>query len=202
MKRYRGVAALAVVAGVALAGCQTTRVTLVDNEDGKSTGAVAVLDPKTGAERGELRQSDFEVRNNRFVKAVKPRKARKRGFDTLFGLMPKAPMVRELKFETGTTIVTDESRPALVELLDLWQRSREVSEIQIIGYTDTVGTLEENDALSLRRAEAVRAMLASEGFQFTDENSRVTGRGERELLNPTPDETDDQGNRRVLVIIR
>ena len=202
MTRYSGMAVLAAAAALGLAGCQTTRVTLLPNEDGKGAGAVAVFDPKTETERGELSKADFEVRNSRYAKAVKPKASKRGGFASLFALMPKPPIERELTFETGTTTVTEASKPVLVELLDLWQRSRQDSEIQIIGYTDTVGSLEENDALSLRRAEAVRDMLANEGFKFTPDNSKVTGRGERELLVKTPDETDEPRNRRVLVVTR
>lgn len=201
MNARRGLAVAAVGLGLALAGCQTTRVTLVRDEDGKGAGAVAVLDPKTEAERGELGKADFTVANSRFEKGFKPRPA-KRGFADLFNIMPQPPIVRELTFETGTTTVTDASKPVLTELLQLWQASRQNAEIQIIGYTDTVGGLEENDALSLRRAQAVRDMLANEGFKFTPDNSRVTGRGERELAVKTPDETDEPRNRRVLVVIR
>ena len=206
MRRPSAAAALAAVValgGVALGGCQTSRVTLLPNEDGKTTGAVAVLDPKTGAERGELTQADFEARAGRFGKAVKPKMSKRGGFfASLFGKAPRPPQVTQLTFETGTAIVTEEARPALAQLLDLWQREKDASEIQIIGYTDTVGSAEDNDKLSLMRAQAVRDMLASEGFTFTDENSSVVGRGERDLLVPTDDEVDEPRNRRVVVVIR
>jgi OOP family OmpA-OmpF porin len=193
----------AVVTACLLAGCQTASVTLLPNEDGKGTGAVAVLDPKTGKERGQITQADYEARSSKFLdRGVKPRKSKRGGFLGLFGGIPPQPFERTLQFETGTTIVTEESRKDLAELLDLWKHGKDVSEIQIIGYTDTVGSLEDNDALSLLRAQAVRDMLANEGFTFTDENSRVTGRGERELLVATPDETDEPMNRRVVVVIR
>ena len=200
-----GVAATALAGAlvIGLAGCQTSKVTLLPNEDGKGTGAVAVLDPKTEKERGEITQADFEAKSGRYLdRGVKPKKSKGGGFLGLFGKLPAQPFERTLQFETGTTIVTEESRKDLAELLDLWQRGKDVSEIQIIGYTDTVGSLEDNDALSLLRAQAVRDMLANEGFTFTDENSRVTGRGERELLVPTDDDVDEPRNRRVVVLIR
>ena len=44
----------AVAAGLLVSGCQTAKVTLLNNEDGKSVGAVAVLDPKTGVNLGKV----------------------------------------------------------------------------------------------------------------------------------------------------
>lgn len=203
MRRGIAAAALAALVAMGVAGCQTAKVTLLPNEDGKTSGRVAVLDPKTEAERGELSQADFEASTGPFSKAVKP-KASKRGgfFASLFGQAPKPPSVTQLTFETGTAIVTEDSRPALAALLALWQREKAVSDIQIIGYTDTIGSAEDNDKLSLMRAQAVRDMLANEGFRFTDENSSVVGRGERDLLVPTDDEVDEPRNRRVVVVIR
>ena len=194
---------VAVATAALLAGCQTAKVTLLPNEDGKTTGAVAVLDPKTETERGQITQADYEARSGKYLdRGVKPRKSKRGGFLGLFGGIPPQPFERTLQFETGTTIVTEASRKDLAELLDLWQRGKDVSEIQIIGYTDTVGSTEDNDALSLLRAQAVRDMLANEGFTFTDQNSRVTGRGERELFVDTADEVDEPQNRRVKVVIR
>ena len=202
MRRPIAAGALTAIVGLSLAACQTSKVTLLPNEDGK-VGAVAVLDPKTEAEKGQVTQADFEARSSKFLNGkVKPKKSKRGGFSTLFGLMPPRPFERTLEFETGTTIVTEASRADLAALLDLWKKSADVSEIQIIGYTDTVGSAEDNDALSLLRAQAVRDMLVNEGFKFTDENSRVTGRGERDLLVPTEDNVDEPRNRRVVVVIR
>ena len=202
MRRAIAAAAVTLALGaLLLAGCQTSKTTLLTDEDGKTVGAVVLLDPKTEAEEIEIKDANIEARSARSAKP-KSKTSRKGGFVKLFGSMPRPALVKELKFETGLTAIAPESRGDLAELLDLWQHSQDVSEIQIIGYTDTVGSAEDNDALSLRRAEAVRALLLNEGFKFTDENSRVIGRGERGQAVHTGDEVDEPRNRRVVVVIR
>jgi outer membrane protein OmpA-like peptidoglycan-associated protein len=73
-------------------------------------------------------------------------------------------------------------------------------EIVVVGHTDRQGTLEYNDALSLRRAERVRGQLAQIGIQR--ERISVAGRGERAPLVATPDEVAEPRNRRVEIIVR
>ncbi len=70
----------------------------------------------------------------------------------------------------------------------------------MIGHTDRVGTLEANDALSLRRAEAVRALIIERGFEAA--RVRAVGRGERQPLVATDDEVDEPRNRRVEIVVR
>ena len=72
--------------------------------------------------------------------------------------------------------------------------------ISAIGHTDTVGTEDYNMALSLRRADSVREALIAGGV---DPNAiTVAGRGESELAVPTPDETYEQANRRVEIVLQ
>ena len=57
-----------------------------------------------------------------------------------------------------------------------------------------------NDALALRRAETVRAMLIARGV--APENIVAVGRGKRELLVPTADGVAEPRNRRVEIVVR
>jgi len=70
----------------------------------------------------------------------------------------------------------------------------------VAGHTDAVGTDQYNDALSLRRAERVSALLVARGIP----SDRITavGRGKRELLVPTPDGVAEPRNRRVEITVR
>ena len=77
---------------------------------------------------------------------------------------------------------------------------RKAVEVQVIGHTDTVGTTEYNDRLSHERATAVRDMLIQRGLHTNF--IRVIGRGERDLLVPTDDDTPHPKNRRVEIIVR
>lgn len=66
----------------------------------------------------------------------------------------------------------------------------------VIGHTDTVGPGEINEALSVRRAQAVAASLRRGGFEGV---IRYAGRGETDLARPTGDGQDEPLNRRVLI---
>jgi OOP family OmpA-OmpF porin len=69
--------------------------------------------------------------------------------------------------------------------------------LSLVGHTDSDGSDSTNDPLSVKRANAVKQMLVSEGF---DANQMVTsGRGEREPIasNDTPE--GKAKNRRVTV---
>lgn len=71
--------------------------------------------------------------------------------------------------------------------------------IRATGHTDTVGTARYNMALSIRRANAVRDVLVREGIPATQ--IVVVGRGETQLLVPTPDSINEPRNRRVEIVI-
>lgn len=68
----------------------------------------------------------------------------------------------------------------------------------MIGHTDRVGKLEANDALSLKRAEAVGEQLKAPASRLME----FAGRGEREPLVPTADEVPEPANRRVEINLR
>jgi outer membrane protein OmpA-like peptidoglycan-associated protein len=74
------------------------------------------------------------------------------------------------------------------------------AEVDVTGHTDTVGSEEDNDSLSLKRAKEVLGILASEGINSS--LMTAVGRGERELREPTADNVDSAFNRRVEVIVR
>jgi outer membrane protein OmpA-like peptidoglycan-associated protein len=77
---------------------------------------------------------------------------------------------------------------------------RQAVEVQVTGHTDTLGKESDNDRLSEERAQAIREMLIAQGLKSNF--IRAVGRGERELLIPTPDNVREPRNRRVEVIVR
>ena len=79
-------------------------------------------------------------------------------------------------------------------------RVRPAPEVVLIGHSDRVGKLEDNDRLSLRRAEAMRKALIEVGVAGTAID--VAGRGEREPLVATADDVAEARNRRVEISIR
>ena len=78
--------------------------------------------------------------------------------------------------------------------------TRPAPEIRVIGHTDTVGTKEYNDKLSLQRAARVRTEMIQRGI--AKDQIALEGRGERELLVNTADGTDEPRNRRVEINVR
>ena len=74
------------------------------------------------------------------------------------------------------------------------------TQIQVNGYTDTSGTPRYNQALSVRRAQAVAAELVKDGVPKAA--IAIQGFGETHLLVPTGAGVREPQNRRVEIIIR
>ncbi len=74
------------------------------------------------------------------------------------------------------------------------------TQIQVNGYTDTSGTPQYNQGLSIRRAQAVAAELVKDGVPKGA--IAIQGFGETHLLVPTGPGVREPQNRRVEIIIR
>jgi outer membrane protein OmpA-like peptidoglycan-associated protein len=183
-----------------LAGCATTpTLTLLPSEEGKQ-GAVAVLE-----ENGTPMETVVSELNSSTTLSGKPRT---RSIDpskltarqlALLQTLPPPPVRLTLYFLEGTTQLTPESAPGL-NFLTKEVSERPGAEVQVTGYTDTLGSADDNDRLSQKRAEEVLAVLAQQGI---DPNMlSAVGRGERDLRVQTPDGTREPANRRVVVTIR
>jgi len=183
-----------------LAACTSdkTLIVLLPDEGGASgtvtveTGTrTAVLDaPLTAARIGSQGSITKDVITPQDVE---------RHFAQALAAQPPAPISFTLYFKEGSTEVMAESR-ATLEALFAEVARRQAVEVQVTGHTDRTGTDEENDRLSLLRAQAVQQMLLQLGLQASV--IRAVGRGEREPLIPTPDEQPEPRNRRVEVIVR
>jgi len=197
-------AAAGFVIVVALAGCATPkpdtyseRVILLPNRDGRPS---AVIVTRAGREeklaapyesievaagrqrRAEIAQDQIEVRYGEVLQA-----------------QPARPFTYTLFFNMATTELTPQSKAALDEVREKI-RAFPAAQAVVIGHTDRVGTMENNDALSLRRASAIRDMLIELGIARAA--IEVVGRGERELLVPTLDGVAEERNRRVEIKLR
>lgn len=73
------------------------------------------------------------------------------------------------------------------------------TQITLTGHTDTVGSDKYNMALSLRRANAVKAVLVKQGIPANE--IAVVGKGKADLLVPTPDGVREPKNRRVEIVL-
>lgn len=188
---------LALLSLVLLAGCASERIVLLPSADGRSSAVVVrdtqgehVLDQPyaaTARRLGENRtyQSSPEEVQERFSAALAAR--------------PAPPRSYVLYFQEGGNALTPESQADFARVrVETVERS--AAEVMVIGHTDRVGSVSANDALSLKRAEAVRSLLVEAGIPA--EQLEVAGRGEREPLVPTADEVAEAKNRRVEINVR
>jgi OmpA-OmpF porin, OOP family len=188
---------IALLATLCLSGCAANRIALAPGENGQ----IAVLDPKTqseisvidkpgsitkvmGAKSAMLRLSDPEFEKR---------------FAHLLAGMPQPPRSFTLYFKVNSINPTAQSEadmPAIFAEI----KARPGADIQVTGHTDTVGSLEVNDAFSIRRAAEITSYLFTLGLDKAI--VRLAGRGERELKEQTPDDTPSEINRRVEVLVR
>ena len=174
-------------------------VTLLPDSDGK-VGAVFV---KTAKGEQLLNQAyakaDVSSRGNISTGQDEATAVRER-YKAVLAALPPKPASFTVYFLSGSdTELTPASVPVL-EQLKTALANRPAPEIVVIGHTDRVGKLEDNDALSVRRASNVRTILANVGVLGA--TIEVAGRGERELLVPTADEVAEEKNRRVEISLR
>ncbi|HVT45210.1 MAG TPA: OmpA family protein [Thermoanaerobaculia bacterium] len=101
-------------------------------------------------------------------------------------------------FATGQSTLTPGARNVLQKITEQLRGNDRVR-VMIEGHTDSVGSAESNQALSLRRAEAVRDALA--GFGMPSAAITVSGRGEDVPVATNATAAGRQQNRRVELII-
>ena len=123
----------------------------------------------------------------------------KKSFGAALAAQPIRPISFLLYFMEGTDEYTAESKEAFEKVFAEVAR-RKAAEIAVIGHTDTAGSVEFNDTLSLKRAARVRNDFTGRGIP-TDSIS-IAGRGERELIVQTADEVSEPRNRRVEINVR
>ena len=189
---------LALLAGACAAPVREETVVVLPGPDGKvgtvivqREGARQVLNEPYAANRV---RSDGSLESQR---ASAPQVSE--SFGPALAALPARPTTFLLYFITAKDELTAESTGDLDKVL-LDMRTRPVPDIVVTGHTDTVGTGEYNDKLSMQRAERVKAFLM--GIGIPPDRIQTAGRGERELLVPTADNVDEPRNRRVEINVR
>lgn len=192
--------ALAALTCLVVAGCATSSLVLLPDEEGHQ-GAVAVLEANGKPTEAVIADGNSRTRLGDPTPASKPlgeQGLKKQEAALLTGLPPPAKSFL-LYFDQGTVRLVPESARMLATLREEIA-ARSGPEVEVIGHTDTVGSQEDNDRLSIGRAEEVMNWLVSQGFDKSQLSA--VGRGERELKEATADNVISAVNRRVEVIVR
>ena len=187
-------------AGFLLGGCATSSLVLLPDDDGRQ-GSLAVLEANGRPAQAVIAEGNSRTKLGDATPASRPlgeKGLNMREAALLAGLPPPARSFL-LYFDQGTVTPTPESQAVLGQLR-AEIASRSGPHVEVTGHTDTVGSETDNDRLSQQRAEEVLGWLASQGFDRS--LMSATGRGERELKEPTVDNVSNAANRRVEVIVR
>jgi OmpA-OmpF porin, OOP family len=102
-------------------------------------------------------------------------------------------------FDWDKATLTDRARQIVKEAADN-STHVQYTRIEVNGYTDTSGTRQYNQGLSVRRARAVQAELIRDGVPQTA--ITIQGFGDTNLLVPTGPGVREPQNRRVEIVIR
>lgn len=107
-----------------------------------------------------------------------------------------APSFRleEVNFESGSAELLPESRERLDGVVEYMTHKKAVR-IEIAGHTDNVGAAKKNKALSLKRAQAVRAYLIEQGID--GDRIEAVGHGDERPVASNDTEAGRRQNRRI-----
>jgi len=109
------------------------------------------------------------------------------------------PLAGIVFFDFDSSVVPDSAGPTLDSVVNFtkvcsWQR------LAVTGHTDRAGSDAYNDALSVRRANAVAALLEARGMPAGV--LQIVGKGEHEPKVPTIDGERNPTNRRVEIAVQ
>lgn len=179
-----------------LVGCASERVVLLPSADGRPSAVIVQRGDKSSRLDQPYATAERRLGFNRET-TLNAEEVQARYSKTLAARPPR-PISFNLYFQENTTL-TPESQ-LLLGKIQAEIRQRKAAELEIIGHTDRVGSVEKNDALSLRRATSTKALFLEMGI--ADHMIQISGRGEREPLIPTADEVLEPRNRRVQITVR
>lgn len=120
-------------------------------------------------------------------------------YGALLAQQPARPRSFVLPFDANANRLTPAANAALAQVRSALA-TLPAAEVIVTGHTDRVGSVEDNDRLSLARAQAVREMLVDAGVDRSAIS--VAGRGERAPLVATADGVAEARNRRVEIKLR
>ena len=184
---------------VLLAGCARQALFVVlPNAEGGGVGAITIDDGNTVTTLDQP-YAAAKSRTGSSAPVEESREAIGVIFRRAFAAQPILPHHFRLYFILGSDELTPNSKVAYRAVFDDIKQ-RPVYEIEVVGFTDTLGDLAYNQALSLARAAATRDVLVRDGLDRRAIS--IAGRGKRDLLVPTADQTPEPRNRRVEITVR
>ena len=188
---------IAALALLLLAGCTSTKefYVVMPEPDGRVGTVVVTRDGRETVLHGDYSATES---GSEGASRAEPTVVQ-RVFAAALAAAPVRPARYTLFFRGDSDRMTTKSQaelPAIArEILD-----RPAPEVSLVGHADTTESPAYNDALSMRRAERVRRELEKLGVDAA--SISVLGRGERQLLIPTPDDRYEPRNRRVEIEVR
>jgi outer membrane protein OmpA-like peptidoglycan-associated protein len=110
---------------------------------------------------------------------------------------PAAPRNYLVFFDFNKSDLTSDAK-RIVDQAATNAQSSHVTQLEVTGHTDTVGSDAYNMRLSRRRAESVSAELQAQGVPSSE--IAIFAKGKRDLLVPTADGVREPQNRRVQIV--
>ncbi len=106
----------------------------------------------------------------------------------------KKVVLKGVTFETGKATLREESETILTMAYNALVANPDV-QIEISGHSDNVGSQKSNQALSLKRAQAVRNWLVQKGIAST--RMKAVGKGQNEPVSSNETDAGRAENRRI-----
>ncbi|MBB5408123.1 MULTISPECIES: OmpA family protein [unclassified Paraburkholderia] len=196
------------VAGSLVAGCATQQGTNtavgtgVGAGAGAAIGAIfgggkgAAIGAATGAAVGGVTGYNWDNIRNRMSGATK-------GTGTQITEQPdgslKLNIPSSVTFDTSSYAIKPSFAPVLDQLAQTLQQNPEVV-ASVVGHTDSTGSLQYNETLSVNRAQSVTGYLAQRGI--APQRLSATGMGPNQPIADNNTEAGRAANRRVEIYLR
>lgn len=185
-----------IVVSAFLSGCASDQVVVLP-EDGAIGGVVV----ERGSEKTVLDKPYAEASHGAFggSSGTSSETAVKATYGDALTAQPIPPKSYTLYFIEGSDELVPDSKAAFEDVFKEIA-ARKAAEIVVTGHTDTVGAPKDNDKLSRERALSVEKLFVARGISA--DSLIAVGRGQRELIVPTPPNTPEPRNRRVVITVR
>ena len=182
--------------------CVSTQVVLLPNPDGKvgslEVASVKGTDPQTLDKPLQATETSALTGAPGTPKVMDEKEVREI-YGKALGARPLPPVSYIMYFSKGSAELTADSKNLLLAALEAIAL-RSSTHVTVIGHSDSVGSVQYNNKLSGKRAQAVVAAMVARGVD--NKIIEVTNHGKANPLIPTPDGVSEPRNRRVEINIR